>query len=388
MIFEIDVLGGQGRAPQERRGGQVRHDRPPAHQVGSLPSVMSEIVDLMHARAAMLTLHSSNCTVPTMLYADAQVPEQTWHAVLHMLTHRVRQDFRDGECFWREASGTHQPVLLMPVEQSPGHGRLVISVLFDQAGVDRRREVEFLFQQRRPFAIGFFQLWQQNRVLHQRTQSLEAVLDRTDIGMLMLNRGGQIIFANQTAQEILAEGDGIGSNNGALRATHLADGVNLQAAISHAISDGRAGGSRAGDRVPLLAFHRRKAPPLVGTLLPAQAPPVERGDVAAIMYLIDPQIDTGKMLSPLCKLYALSPVETALVCHLASGETLASAAQKMHVKEQTARGYLKTVFIKTQTKRQTELIVLMLSSLIRMKRDVLQEALTLGGSERALGIRN
>ena len=349
-----------------------------------LSLVMNEIVDLMGARGALLTLHASTGEPPSIVYVDKRLTDHACEAMLQNLQRTVRAQFEDDQCFWRAGIVAQSMVMLMSVDQLAGHGRLVISVLFDKAGAADRAKAERLYRQRRPFAVGFFQLWQQNRMLQQRAQSLESVLDQTAIGLVMINRDGQIVFANQTATEILAAGDGIGRSNCMLRAASLADGVNLQAAISHAIASDQDPSSHGPRKAPLLSFRRRNGPPLVAALLPALSAPVEHGDVAATLYLIDPQIDTSKMLSPLCKLYGLSPVETVLVCHLAAGETVASAAQQMHVKEQTARGYLKTIFIKTETKRQTELIVLMLSSLIRMKRDVLQEALTSGGSARAL----
>lgn len=372
----------------DRRIRATGHNRRPTRETSALlPLVMGEICDLMHGQGTMLTLHTNNGDAPTTLFADKRLPDQAQEAMLQHLSHGIRAEFDDDQCFWRNVNG-HGHLLVMPVEQMAGHGRLAISVLFDRGSAEERCEAELLFRERRPFAVGFFQLWQHNRVLQQRAQSLELVLDHTAIGLVMIDRTSHIAFANHTANEILSAGDGIGRSNGMLRAVNLADGVNLQAAISHALAGDEAQNGGEPLKVPLLAFNRRHGPPLVAAFLPAASPGVEERDVAAIMYLVDPQIDTGKMLSPLCRLYGLSPVETALVCHVAAGETIASAAQQMHVKESTARSYLKSIFIKTGTRRQTELVVLMLSSLIRMKRDLLQEALSSSGSERALGMRD
>lgn len=345
---------------------------------------MAEISNLMGGEGTVLTLHPSDGEPPRLLFADRRLSEQVQSAILQQLTHGIRADFEDDQHFWREIGPNC--LMVLPVEQLEGHGRLLISIFFEASDAEQRCAAEQLYRERRPFAIGFFQLWQHNRVLEQRAQSLESVLDHTAIGLMMIDRGGRLLFANQTAGEILAAGDGIGRSNGALRAVNLVDGVNLQAALSHAISSDREPAASGPVKAPLLAFTRKKGPPLIAAFLPAMSRGAEEGDVAAIMYLVDPQIDTEKMLTPLCRLYGLSPVETHLVCHLAAGETIASAAVQMHIKEPTARSYLKTIFIKTATKRQTELVVLMLSSLIRMKRDVLQEALTASGSARALGL--
>jgi DNA-binding CsgD family transcriptional regulator len=372
---------------EDRRAPASIRSQPPARETTALlPLVMAEICELMHAKGTILTLHASNEGEPAALFTDRHLSEQTYCAVMHKLTSEIRSEFEDDSCFWRDLS-EDESMLVMPVKRIDGHGQLVICAVFRHAGLHERQEAERLYRERRPFAIGFFQLWQHNRVLQQRAHALELSLDHTAIGLVMIDRTGHIVFANHTANEILAVGDGISRSNNMLRAISLADSVNLQAAISHAIARDEAHMVRGPIRAPLLAFNRRHGPPLVAAFLPATTPTMEDGDVAAIMYLVDPQMDTAKMLSPLCRLYGLSPVETALVCHIAAGETIASTAERMHIKEPTARGYLKSIFIKTGTRRQTELVVLMLSSLIRMKRDVLQEALSSAGSERALGLR-
>ena len=382
----VSVRERQATAEQmERRASAVGVPRPSKRDtLAHLSLVIAEICDLMHGDGVMLSLFPGSGDGLATLFVDKRLSDAAKAGMLQSLGQHVRPEFEDGQCFWRDLdSGGF--MLAMPVEQLAGHGRLVISVFFAQIDADGRRDAERLYRERRPFAVGFFHLWQQNRMLQQRAQSLESVLDQTAIGLVMINRAAQIVFANQTADEILAASDGVGRSNGMLRATNLADGVNLQAAISHAMTSEQSA-SQSVVKAPLIAFHRRKGAPLVAAFLPVLTPPVEQGDVAAIMYLVDPQIDTGKMLSPLCRLHGLSPVETTLVCHLAAGETITSAAHQMHVKEQTARSYLKTIFIKTGTKRQTELVVLMLSSLVRTKQEVLQEALTSSGSERALGM--
>ena len=87
--------------------------------------------------------------------------------------------------------------------------------------------------------------------------------------------------------------------------------------------------------------------------------------MAAIVYVVDPELDTDQLLVPICKMYQLTPVETKLVCRLVAGNSLAEAAKTMHVKEQTARSCLKQVFAKTETNRQAELVRVMLSNVVR-----------------------
>ena len=323
----------------------------------------------MRADGGMLTLHSSEGTIPSLMYSDWRLSDRERDAMMQRLTQTVRPEFDDNSCFWREGvGGANAAMMLMPIEQLEGHGRLVISILFSTVDEKVRDNAERLYRERKPFAIGFFRLWQQNRLLERRIRALGAAFDQTAFGVLLLSAQSQIVFENEAASEMLAAADGIARVNNVLRATNLADGITLQTVISHAAG-------QHSKRAPLLTLRRSAGPPLVAVLLPAGESADGRDDAAVVMYLVDPGGDIETMLQPLCHLYGLSTVESTLVSHLANGDTLAAAADRMHIREQTARSYLKTIFIKTGTKRQTQLISRLLLSVVRLKSNIAHEVI-------------
>ena len=55
--------------------------------------------------------------------------------------------------------------------------------------------------------------------------------------------------------------------------------------------------------------------------------------------------------------FALSPAEVRLVAYLFAGASLRSSARALGIKYETARTYLKSVFEKTGTHRQAELVL-------------------------------
>jgi len=55
--------------------------------------------------------------------------------------------------------------------------------------------------------------------------------------------------------------------------------------------------------------------------------------------------------------FALSPAEARLVAHLFAGASLRSSAKALGVTYETVRGHLKSVFQKTGTHRQAELVL-------------------------------
>src|SRR5262245_29362990 len=61
--------------------------------------------------------------------------------------------------------------------------------------------------------------------------------------------------------------------------------------------------------------------------------------------------------------FDLTPSEARLVLRLVAGDKLRSAAVKLDISYETARGHLKNIFNKTGVRRQTELVVLIVTAL-------------------------
>ena len=67
----------------------------------------------------------------------------------------------------------------------------------------------------------------------------------------------------------------------------------------------------------------------------------------------DPQVQ-----AVLCDLFALSPTEAKIAALLSHGWTIEEAAASLSLSEGTVRNHLKSVFSKTDIRRQAELAVL------------------------------
>jgi DNA-binding CsgD family transcriptional regulator len=61
--------------------------------------------------------------------------------------------------------------------------------------------------------------------------------------------------------------------------------------------------------------------------------------------------------------FRLTPAEARLVLRLVTGDSLQSAAKALGVKYGTVRTHLKTVFQKTGTRRQAELVIVIMRAL-------------------------
>jgi DNA-binding CsgD family transcriptional regulator len=68
--------------------------------------------------------------------------------------------------------------------------------------------------------------------------------------------------------------------------------------------------------------------------------------------------------SVLCKLYGLTRGEAALASILLRGKSIEEAAAELFISPHTARTHLKRIFMKTDTHRQTELVVRIVSAVL------------------------
>lgn len=332
-----------------------------------LPRVMREIADALKGRGAALTLHPDDGYPERVIYADeaAGVSREVVERLL--AAGKLRPDPSQVDLHrwitFDGDDGRRGEALSLPVQRVPGHGRLIITVFFDDLDEHRRAEAEAVYLSRRPFAIGYFRLWQVDRANVRRMGATEAALNLMSLAAILLAASGKIIFTNDAARALLGEAEALRERDGRLIAAAAADTVRLQVAASHAIHGGH--DPARPRRSPMLALARDGKPPLIVSVLPTDRPPEEPGDAAATVFVVDPALDIDALLTPVCKLFQMTNVETGLACLLASGSTLAEAAAALHLKEATARSYLKQIFLKTGANRQTELVRVLLSSLVR-----------------------
>lgn len=329
-----------------------------------LARVMREIVELMQADGAVLTMHPEGMP-PQAIHVDP-MPGVSGDVIETMLV-TADPGHSNGPADQHRWSSivigeTRWETMALPVRRIEGHSQLIISVFFATLTEDGRRHAEQIYLSRRPFAVGYFRLWQLERTRMRHVAALEAALGLFGMGVMLLDRSGRLSFANAAATAILDRRDGLRRHGTRIAGTELKSSLRLQVAIDHVISDSHAGA--AARRAPLLRLERASAEPLIVSIFPPTEVAIEPSDVAAILYLIDPAVNVDELIEPICRLYRLSPLETKLVRFLASGATLNEAAAGMRVKDHTARSCLKQVFAKTGTNRQVDLIRVMLSSLV------------------------
>lgn len=174
-------------------------------------------------------------------------------------------------------------------------------------------------------------------------------LDQLDFGVLLLSSSGEVLEMNQFAGRLLQEASGLTLREGRLTARSRP----AQSCVTRLIS-GRRPGAAAG--VALV-------PPDVA--VPINLTAVDGGslepDSGTLLFMHCPQRAFDERLQLLVERFALTAVERELARGLLQGSSLREAGAAAGLSYETSRWYVKQLFSKTDTHRQSELIRLLLT---------------------------
>ncbi|QNE07408.1 helix-turn-helix transcriptional regulator [Croceicoccus marinus] len=213
----------------------------------------------------------------------------------------------------------------------------------------------------RPFVLAYFSQWLADRQFLSLARSLNLAIERSGIATVLLDRSADIIYANSQAEAVFSQRSGLRRCGERMVCASMADTLRLQTAIDHVCDSA----GRRSEGNPMLALprpHRRALTIVLSALPPSNC--AKSGEPAVIAWIFDPEQDLSAIMEAVCDLYGLSHRETQLACALVAGDCIKMAAKRLGVQDQTARSYLKQIFAKTETNRQTDLLQLLLKSAI------------------------
>ena len=187
----------------------------------------------------------------------------------------------------------------------------------------------------------------------ERTEvrDLKVMVDASGRAMLRVDRGLAIRQASAAAVALLDAADGLAVRQGTLVVEDGGAAQELRAAVASTIDHGRAGRSvflcrrRSTRRAYRIVVLPGGADPRDGALLILEDP--ERGAVAACL---------GERLR---HAYGATRAEAMLAEGLMRGLTLEEIAEQRKVGRETIRTQLRSLFQRTETRRQSELIILL-----------------------------
>ena len=192
-----------------------------------------------------------------------------------------------------------------------------------------------------------------------RAATVTALLDNPRIGVVHLDRRGQVLEVNDRARGILRRGDGLSDRDGALRARDSGDQLRFERLVAQAVA--------APDAVAvsgsMLLRRPSAAPPFVVHVKPVVVPQPDYGarHVAALLLIVEPgrhrRVDPSLVAAAL----GLSPAESQVAAGLAEGRSVRDMAEATGHTRDAVYWHLKQIYQKRSISRQADLVRLVLS---------------------------
>jgi len=196
--------------------------------------------------------------------------------------------------------------------------------------------------------------------LKRRSDVLEEVLDRTPTGVILIDRDCRVVARSRSAEATLERGVGLSLRDGRL---HADDGEHdrLLQPLLERLVEKNAPSMGAANAVNIPHSDGRNTIQLLGVPVRAPATTNQRPEAVATLFIGDPDLLRAASGNLLRSLYGLTRAEAELARLLGDGLNLSEAARARGVAENTVRSQLKQVFAKTHTRRQAEVVRLVLS---------------------------
>jgi len=201
------------------------------------------------------------------------------------------------------------------------------------------------------------------RLIEQRNQLYVhgETSERMTIGSLLIDQDGAVIMKNAVADRLLEQRDGLCIEKSYLRCLNAGDERGLRELIRELAQ--LPIGAEANRSLKIKRAGEGEYWSLL--LRPADAN-IALGDatIRAVMVFIREASDRPQLSAPmLIELFGLTRAEAALALQLAQGKSLDEAAALSGISRYTARAQLASVFDKTETHRQPQLVGLILNTL-------------------------
>ncbi len=179
-----------------------------------------------------------------------------------------------------------------------------------------------------------------------------ALLDLLPIGIIVANRHAKILFANARGSDIVRASDDLNIVDGVLRARSLSHSRALHKALealAHEV-----------DRQPLgfsIARTNQRPVSVVLARLKPRAKTVPTHENARIaVFLSDPDLNYDPSAPLLRELFHFTPVESSIAVLMMKSLDTGAISEELAISRSAVRDHLKSMFSKTHTRYQSELL--------------------------------
>lgn len=170
-----------------------------------------------------------------------------------------------------------------------------------------------------------------------------------------LDGDGRVIEANAALQALLRLGDGLALRDGTVLAQRPRDQRRLERLIARAVH------GREAAAMPLARPSGRRAFGLVASPVPRTQPFFMARQVAALLFVIDPESVSAQPLASgmLAEAFDLTPMQARVAGHLGRGRSVDACAAALGVSRNTVRAHAREVYRTLGLARQSDLMALL-----------------------------
>jgi DNA-binding CsgD family transcriptional regulator len=185
------------------------------------------------------------------------------------------------------------------------------------------------------------------------------VLDRLSVGVILLDRGGRILYVNTAAGLLGTDGGPLRLRNATVATFSPSHSQQLRKLIDAALRGTPAASMSVprpndGQLLAILVSSVRSRD--IGRFADLSMP-----DAAVLLFIIDPVNRAGIPVPCIMDAYGLTRMEAKVALAASSGATVSMVANQFGISPNTIKTHLRRIFAKTGTARQTELARLMAS---------------------------
>ena len=191
------------------------------------------------------------------------------------------------------------------------------------------------------------------------SSGLQKTLDMLPTGVIFFNTQGEIAYTNRAASTIVSRRNGLLTTRKRLSAESPTESALLLSTILEAVS--RSNGLGVPRQVSI-QVSRRDPPALQISISPIRDRAIDASNsVAAVAFITDPSVRHRPAQDILRGRFGLTPAECRVAVLLGDGRSPRQISEMVGVSFNTVRSQMKSIFLKTNVKRQGELIRLLLT---------------------------
>jgi DNA-binding CsgD family transcriptional regulator len=202
-----------------------------------------------------------------------------------------------------------------------------------------------------------------NTELASARNVMDGGLSRRSVGLILTKADGMIADTNGFADDLLTKADGLTSRFGKLVIDKKREQDRLEILINGAVGITLTHAHSGGGFLNVSRPSGREPYKVLVTPAPEAMPFLEKQGTAAAIYILDPEKDVELNLRELQELFGLTFAESNVAASIVKGMDVNETAAALNITRNTVRTHLKRVFEKSGTKRQSQLVLKILSTI-------------------------